>query len=767
MTVPILKIKVLPKPILKGKMDVRFPAKVETNNFLTVERANGIYTFDIDYSLLSGGPISDPTTAYIAVQDQTSGIYRTVSLASILTGGLDADLQAIAALTGTGLLIRTADGTWALRSLAAPAAGITITNPAGIAGNPTFALANDLASLEGLSSTGIARRTGADAWSVGTAVANSELATMASNTFKGNVSGSPAVPADLTAAQVTAALPVATSLAKGLAPQLPNDATKFLDGTGVYSIPPSGGGGTFIQAGTGAIVRTMQDKARDIVSVLDFGADPTFTNDSTAAFNAAITAAQAAGGKAVYVPGGTYKISSTIAITTNPIELYGDSSLGSCLKSPNANNPIITVATGLSGISIHHLFLDRAVIATSGGDGIQWALNGVADGEMHHLRVWHQYNGLQIGGCALAWLYHIRSEYNQQFGVLQIKNDTAYQLQIFVDNIYVGSNGSDGYSVRSSVSATSGAATGNFSRILSFANAGHGFSAVGTASAPIHSIRITDSFFGQDNGSEVYLNTYSTNNQISNSFIELCGTLNGCGPDGNIPASGVGHGIEVNTNNLDVMINNVICNGNSQSGFALQATNANIVTGCRSTYNINYGYVFSDGTKSSLTGSIVLGNTIAPVIVATNSSKLMASGNIPTTLNTTAQNVISTIAQGSAVSLVSGTGKNLTSISLDPGDYEVEANFSFTGGGTTTVTYTSGSISLISNTLDQTNGRSFSHYFGNQPILGSVPSGILSFSTMSVRLTITTTTTIYAVAQALFSTSTLSVFGVLKAQRLS
>src|SRR6266511_2000934 len=49
------------------------------------------------------------------------------------------------ALSGTGIAVRIAADTWVVRSLAAPAAGITITNPAGIAGNPTFTLANDLA----------------------------------------------------------------------------------------------------------------------------------------------------------------------------------------------------------------------------------------------------------------------------------------------------------------------------------------------------------------------------------------------------------------------------------------------------------------------------------------------------------------------------------------------------------------------------------------------------------------------------------------------
>jgi len=76
----------------------------------------------------------------------------------------DLDLQAIGALTGTGILSRTAADSWALRTMQAPASGMTITNPGGVAGNETFAFANDLAAVEGLSSTGIAVRSATDTW---------------------------------------------------------------------------------------------------------------------------------------------------------------------------------------------------------------------------------------------------------------------------------------------------------------------------------------------------------------------------------------------------------------------------------------------------------------------------------------------------------------------------------------------------------------------------------------------------------------------------
>ncbi|MBI4396945.1 MAG: hypothetical protein HY548_07620, partial [Elusimicrobia bacterium] len=103
----------------------------------------------------------DGTNLYVT---QTAGPTRkTVAYADAFQP-LDNDLTAVAGLSATGLVARTGSGTASVRSLAQPAAGITVANGDGAGGNPTLALANDLSALEGLSSTGLAVRTGTDAW---------------------------------------------------------------------------------------------------------------------------------------------------------------------------------------------------------------------------------------------------------------------------------------------------------------------------------------------------------------------------------------------------------------------------------------------------------------------------------------------------------------------------------------------------------------------------------------------------------------------------
>ena len=75
-------------------------------------------------------------------------------------------------ITGTVLSV-TAGGTGTVTSvnITPPAAGITASGgPIIASGSITLTLADDLAAVEGLSSTGIVRRTGANTWSAGTLV---------------------------------------------------------------------------------------------------------------------------------------------------------------------------------------------------------------------------------------------------------------------------------------------------------------------------------------------------------------------------------------------------------------------------------------------------------------------------------------------------------------------------------------------------------------------------------------------------------------------
>lgn len=110
----------------------------------------------------------------------------TIALLADLTAGyqpLDSDLTALAALAANGLIARTGAGTVAVRTITPPASGMTITNGDGVSGNPTLALANDLAAVEGIATTGFVRRTGVDTWSASAIVDGDLPAALTGKTY--------------------------------------------------------------------------------------------------------------------------------------------------------------------------------------------------------------------------------------------------------------------------------------------------------------------------------------------------------------------------------------------------------------------------------------------------------------------------------------------------------------------------------------------------------------------------------------------------------
>lgn len=121
----------------------------------------------------------------------------------------------------------------------------------------------------------------------------------------------------------------------------------------------------------------------------------------------------------------------------------------------------------------------------------------------------------------------------------------------------------------------------------------------------------------------------------------------------------------------------------------------------------------------------------------------------------------SVIAAGSAVSLVSGAQKDVTTISLSAGDWDVSGVVNWIPASGTTYTNITASISLTANTNDITNGR-FTGFAGSSQTPGAVgwgnPVGPLRFS-------LTTPTTIHLIAGATFGTSTMSAYGLLRARR--
>lgn len=91
--------------------------------------------------------------------------------------------------------------------------------------------------------------------------------------------------------------------------------------TSALALSSGSAGIGFIQAGTGAVARTVQAKLREVVSLKDFGA----VGDGIADDTAAVTAwAAAAKGKNGYVPAGTYLVQPITIAAADEVYWHGD-----------------------------------------------------------------------------------------------------------------------------------------------------------------------------------------------------------------------------------------------------------------------------------------------------------------------------------------------------------------------------------------------------------------------------------------------------------
>ena len=124
----------------------------------------------------------------------------------------------------------------------------------------------------------------------------------------------------------------------------------------------------FLPSGTGAVTRTVDSKLEDIVSVKDFGAVGDGTANDTTAFANAI----ASGAATIYVPKGTYMVSTIDLSNKNNITIVGESKTLSIIKLINGSNNMTILCTTSTNITIKGLTVDgNKDNQTSGVHGIR------------------------------------------------------------------------------------------------------------------------------------------------------------------------------------------------------------------------------------------------------------------------------------------------------------------------------------------------------------------------------------------------------------
>lgn len=173
----------------------------------------------------------------------------------------------------------------------------------------------------------------------------------------------------------------------------------------------------------------------------------------------------------------------------------------------------------------------------------------------------------------------------------------------------------------------------------------------------------------------------------------------------------------------------------------LYASSANVMAALSTA---NYGVLV---TSSSGVPSISSGGQIP----GTRTNDAGSTGNIGEYIY--AQNT-------SGQALSTGTPANVTSISLTAGDWDITGCLVANAGGTTTVSYFLGSASITSATLDPNFNYEFTAGFG-LTVTGANPAGAIP----TIRVSLSTTTTVYLVAQSGFGISTMSATGFIAGRR--
>lgn len=161
----------------------------------------------------------------------------------------------------------------------------------------------------------------------------------------------------------------------------------------------------FQQSATGAAVRTVQSKLQDKVSVKDFGAVGNGIVDDTAAIQLALNS----GVKYVYVPAGTYLVSSLTIPNTVGLVIAGESTASIFKKTASSQTMILwsqtsmnypesyirnltldgtnggghlVDTTGCGGLSLYNIYINNVPASFSG-----IYVNGLSSSATHDIRI--------------------------------------------------------------------------------------------------------------------------------------------------------------------------------------------------------------------------------------------------------------------------------------------------------------------------------------------------------------------------------------------
>ncbi|MDN8032666.1 glycosyl hydrolase family 28-related protein, partial [Burkholderia multivorans] len=353
---------------------------------------------------------------------------------------------------------------------------LTLQNPLTVANGGTGATtATGTGSLVLSSSPTIANPTITGSLGATGLVTTGDLATQAANTIIANATASTASPTAIVIPSCSGATS-ALGWSSGSGPVCNSSINAATLGGATFASPGPIGSGTassgafttlsastsnpslnYLATGTGAVARSYASKFGDVVSAIDFGADPTGTVSSTAAIQAAIDAVTAKGGT-VFLPIGTYKMTAPLVFPNAQfVSLIGAGHGAQLVNStgtsfdmitwtnPGAGNLILTYTTianlsllqngaSGSGAEINTQYASGVTIKgvyfgslATGGDGIKVVGNGST--YSHEIQI-IDFSGRSSTGNAVIHLTGTASDNLISGGVYEGMFGALYGIQL-------------------------------------------------------------------------------------------------------------------------------------------------------------------------------------------------------------------------------------------------------------------------------------------------------------------------------------------------
>jgi hypothetical protein len=407
-----------------------------------------------------------------------------------------------------------------------------------------------------------------------------------------------------------------------------------LKGTMIYiNSGTSNGGRTAVASGTDPI--TIGTSAitflliSDDVKVESFGAVCDGITDDTAAIQAAVNT-----GKQVLFPAkGRCRVTSPIVISIAGTRLQGAGMFSSVISSSVANGAVISISVNTTGVVIDGLQITRSVSPGGSAYGIAYA--GYVD--INTINACY-ISGHDIGASLSSTGFGTFSNniITECAGNgVQLANTAAVgAMQWLLINNLAQTNGGSGFSVIANTGPFADTISlGDWRGNATYANTQYGMGFFGASNAKIAGVRISGGFVGQDGHGGIYLDTYGSQHVISGCFMELAGSVTTGPTYAQTPATSAGHGIQITANNFDVLVEDVLATGNSQSGLITAASLNTTIVGGQFINNTQYGCIIADGTKANVTGVRFYNNTSGSISVTSNATSLVAVGNLPDTVN--------------------------------------------------------------------------------------------------------------------------------------